>query len=232
MKRAERKGSGYGRILGLLLSVPMVTGGGTALGRPRGAAVGNPLPAVTVHVYNYAAVSDQTLEKGEKRAAHILRAAGIEVTWVNCNAATTDIRQDANCAPQAGPLSYDLRIAAHYRVRQGFNDGDSMGLAILPNLASVSFGRVAEIAKDAGVAPWELLGLAIAHEMGHLLLGSDSHSRTGIMRPNWGPDDYRRFAPDQWCFTPHQGEMIHRQIASAAQEQGIQKGAAGAFGVR
>jgi hypothetical protein len=33
------------------------------------------------------------------------------------------------------------------------------------------------------------LGHAMAHEIGHLLIGVNSHSDHGLMRPEWNPDE-------------------------------------------
>ncbi len=60
-------------------------------------------------------------------------------------------------------------------------------------LASVYYEYVERLAKFDG-ADFELpivLGCVIAHEIGHLLLGSDSHSRSGIMQARWGRDQLR-----------------------------------------
>ncbi len=47
-------------------------------------------------------------------------------------------------------------------------------------MATVFFHRVEAVTKGGPVAP--ALGNAIAHELGHLLLGRNAHSPTGIMR--------------------------------------------------
>ncbi len=37
-----------------------------------------------------------------------------------------------------------------------------------------------------------VLGTVMAHEMGHLLLGSNAHAVSGIMRDRWEDDELRR----------------------------------------
>ena len=64
-----------------------------------------------------------------------------------------------------------------------------MGVA-LGDLASVSHRRVREDANDFRVMPQVVLGPVLAHELGHLLLGPNSHSEKGIMRLRWQPEDY------------------------------------------
>ena len=47
----------------------------------------------------------------------------------------------------------------------------------------------------------EILGLTIAHELGHLLLGR-AHSLVGIMRARWGSNDWRLASENQLMFPP------------------------------
>jgi len=78
-------------------------------------------------------------------------------------------------------------------------------------LATVHADRVSWMASRAGIAPAVLLGLAIAHELGHLLLGS-SHTSDGIMRRNWTLNELRWSRPGDWQFTKEQITVlgIHR----------------------
>jgi len=44
-------------------------------------------------------------------------------------------------------------------------------------------------ARSGALSDGVLLGHAVAHEIGHLLLGPNSHTSGGIMRPVWRPCD-------------------------------------------
>ena len=67
-------------------------------------------------------------------------------------------------------------------------------------MATVFHDQVDAVARRTGVARSELLGRALAHEVGHLLLGVRGHSRTGIMRAVWTDDELTRDRPDDWVF--------------------------------
>ena len=58
----------------------------------------------------------------------------------------------------------------------------------------------------------QLLGLVIAHEIGHLLLPDHSHSKTGIMRAMWDEQDLRLAAHGELGFTPKQVELIRSEL--------------------
>lgn len=217
MKKALGERHGYGHILGLLLSVELMAGGGPALGHTRDGDENGRQLRINVRVYNYAQISDQDLGRGEKEAARIFRKTGVEVLWWNCYPATTDIHFHANCTPPMGPLNLVLRIFPDFAVVQGHTDGKIMGVAV-GNLASISFRLVREKAAAVRRAPSQLLGLVIAHELGHLLLGPDSHSKTGIMRSRWDREDFQGDPLVSFAFTPDQAQRIHTEVTKRVQE--------------
>jgi hypothetical protein len=78
-----------------------------------------------------------------------------------------------------------------------------MGTAIVDDdgpsvLASVYAATVADRSAKSGVPQPTILGRVIAHEIGHLLLGSNSHSAHGLMRASW---DVRWPHPSEWRFS-------------------------------
>jgi hypothetical protein len=60
--------------------------------------------------------------------------------------------------------------------------------------------------------PWlasgTVLGYVIAHEIGHVLEGVDHHSETGVMKAQWGIDEYRAMQVNLLRFTPLDAEWI------------------------
>jgi hypothetical protein len=87
-------------------------------------------------------------------------------------------------------------------------------------LASVSMLRIREEAAEYGVQPNEVLGPAIAHEIGHLLLGQQGHSPTGIMRARWRREDYGTAPLGAFKFNPKQAVQIRAEVGRRVQEQG------------
>ena len=69
--------------------------------------------------------------------------------------------------------------------------------------ATVYADRVSYMASRAAINPAVLLGRAIAHELGHLQLGS-GHSSAGIMRRSWTVNELRCSRPGDWQFTKEQ----------------------------
>ena len=69
-------------------------------------------------------------------------------------------------------------------------------------LATIFFDRVEWLARSADVPAGTVLARAIAHELGHLLLGATGHSRDGLMRAVWTRDELRRDRTRDWRFAP------------------------------
>jgi hypothetical protein len=57
-----------------------------------------------------------------------------------------------------------------------------------------------------------VLGYAMAHEMGHLVLPRSAHSPSGIMRPAWDGDD-RHIASGSLQFTAEQASAIRVKLS-------------------
>ncbi|MCP5112280.1 MAG: hypothetical protein GY953_15760 [bacterium] len=57
-----------------------------------------------------------------------------------------------------------------------------------------------------------ILGMVLAHEMGHLLLGTQSHSKTGVMRPRWSRLDLENAYFGRQRFTPRQVKRLQANV--------------------
>ena len=82
----------------------------------------------------------------------------------------------------------------------------SMGFSLVgiagtaPFLATVYVDRVEAVARGAGIDARTVLGLAIAHEIGHVLLNSNTHAPSGLMRADWSRNELRRKDAAAWHF--------------------------------
>jgi hypothetical protein len=78
--------------------------------------------------------------------------------------------------------------------------------------------HIEQKASSEGIDPAMLLGLAIAHEFGHLLLGPHAYSAKGIMRANWGHNDILNGARGQLRFIAEQTLRIRANVESRVME--------------
>jgi hypothetical protein len=174
-------------------------------------------PRINVRVHNYAQVSSEILTQAEVVAAEILGKAGVEITWTNCDPTRKDLGNPAGCNEFPGPTTLGVRILPQFGVFPG-TDKKTMGFA-LGDLASVSVRRVREEAAEFGVRPYEVLGPAIAHELGHLLLRQQGHSPSGIMRARWRREDYERAPRGAFRFTTEQAQSIRAEVSTRIRMQ-------------
>jgi hypothetical protein len=83
-------------------------------------------------------------------------------------------------------------------------------------LATIYVDRVAWLSAQAGpraaVDGPTLLGYAIAHEVGHLLLGTNAHDAAGLMRAIWSRAQLQRNDPADWQFTTGESLAMGRSL--------------------
>jgi hypothetical protein len=65
---------------------------------------------------------------------------------------------------------------------------------------------------DRQVSKAQILGHAIAHEVGHLLLNQQVHSAYGIMRGAWSFADFREMTSGMLLFTSQQVEFLLAEV--------------------
>jgi len=86
-------------------------------------------------------------------------------------------------------------------------------------LASVFIDRVQRLARDLGIDDRILLGRAIAHELGHLLLGTSSHG-SGLMREVWSQEELLGTRRGDWVLDPLDISAIRDRLTRRGQRDG------------
>jgi len=217
------------------LSVGLVLASGlTGLGHAAAAASSETSPAITIHVRNYAGVAPKILTEAEEVATGIFRKAGMETRWADIVLTTENDRENSADHPASTLAGIQLSILPREMSdRSGLPD-NVMGLApgtgpdrsmvyvfdskvdILywSMLSAYSSGHL-----DRQVSKAQILGHAIAHELGHLLLNQQVHSEHGIMRGEWGFEDWRDAAYGIVLFTRQQAEVLRADVRRRSTRQ-------------
>ena len=175
------------------------------------AADNDPSPTITVQIYNYSQASPAVLAGAEREAGRILGAAGLRAVWLECPVGPSTTSPQGPC--EKAPDATDLRLRVLAAPVQNKFQDTVFGFAVHPVLASVYYEYAMRRAKsdDAEFEVPIILGCAIAHELGHLLLGSNSHSDAGIMQPRWEPDQFRQLMMGTLLFTTAQSKLMREQ---------------------
>jgi hypothetical protein len=78
------------------------------------------------------------------------------------------------------------------------------------------YDRIEEVALSVPPGVARILGNALAHELGHVLLGSAQHSQNGIMKAVWSKADYRYLAARPLEFLPHEAVVLREEVSRRA----------------
>jgi hypothetical protein len=169
-------------------------------------------PAIRVRVDSYTPATTAVLAGAEREAARILGAAGLRTVWLDCpNGPSPAVSQDP-CQQPLETTDIVLRVVSE-STQNKFQD-TVFGFSVQPVLATVYYEYPMRLAKrDESVFELPvILGCVIAHEIGHLLLGPDSHSGSGIMQPNWERKQVRQAMTGGLLFTPAQAKHIQAEV--------------------
>lgn len=173
--------------------------------------------SVVIRTYTQPA-SAGDMRTARQIASAILGRAGIQAFWLEC-ALPGAVTADDPCTQPLKRNELLVRIlaagSADRRPR-----ADTLGFAFVDvdagtgSLATVYADRVAMMAQEAGIASAELLGRTVAHEIGHLLLGTNQHAPHGLMRASWSGADLRRNRATQWLFGSQEAEVMRQGLAN------------------
>jgi hypothetical protein len=206
----------------------------TGLSQTEEAASSETSPAITIHVHNYAGVAPKTMAEAEEVATGIFRKAGVQTRWAD-TVLTAQNDQENSVDHPARTLA-DIQVSIFPRVmsdRSGLPN-NVMGLApgngpdrkivyIFESSVEARFwkllGARCSGRMDRQVSKAQILGHAIAHEVGHLLLNQQVHSAHGIMRGEWGLTEFRSATLGLLLFMPEQAEILRADVRRRNSQQ-------------
>jgi len=205
---------------GFLLAVGLPEIGTTTLAQPAERKL-----TINLYVYNYAQVPENILSEAENQAGEIFRKIGVKTLWVQVPFISGEKQLEFLSRRSQNSSALDLRISIPRPLtvktmekHLGVPDhvlGLSMYSKDKPgHLAYVFYHRVEEFvqARNLHEHKARILGLAMAHEIGHLLLPLHSHSSRGVMRATWDREDFELAARGNLDFTPKQAELIRSEV--------------------
>ena len=161
---------------------------------------------IVIRSYNNAGVPAADLAAAKVHTESVLQQAGLNIVWVDCWAGGR--HRPADEAPRCQePVGGDVVLRLQETRATDRSKFVSMGFSLVktagatPFLSTVYVDRAASVARVASTDPRRVLGLAIAHEIGHVLLNSNTHSSAGLMRADWSRNELRRKDEAGWNFT-------------------------------
>jgi hypothetical protein len=170
------------------------------------------------YIYNSSPASEEMVARAEGVATDIFTPAGFRVRWVSCGSAT----MGPGCNGPWEPTSLRVRI-----IRKRYDDypGEALGYAAAGSKDLVIFYETVQILARSAITladSHEILGITLAHEIGHLLLGPGHHSATGLMRADWSRADLEDAAKGRLQFSKEQARRMRAEIRRRARvESGL-----------
>jgi len=170
---------------------------------PRSLSARTLLDSLVIRVYDLASLDVSARVEAVDEARGILAEAGLPAEWRDCGALVSP----GPCFGGTDTLTVRIvREPTGAVQREPGERRQALGYSVIDvarrtgALATIYMDRVEQTARGAGADVTTLLGRAIAHEVGHLLLRSNEHSERGLMRAVWTEREMARNTPKDWVF--------------------------------
>jgi hypothetical protein len=174
-----------------------------------------------VSVFNDAQVPLSVLQSAESRAQAVFGQAGISLTWLDCGT-PGHWHTELGCLDVAFPNHLSVRLVtgkqtgSHDIFGQSFLNEHGEGNYANVYVTPLSSAKALEVIREG-----DLLGCIVVHELGHLLLGKNSHSTEGLMRAKWEVWELREAARGNLLFTKSESERMRvRYFSAVARAEG------------
>jgi hypothetical protein len=209
--RARWTGWTTGVALGILVA------SGCAMSRS--ARGGENTDNIVVAVFNYAGLPPETLMLAEAQASKIYEKAGIQMDWRELSIPAEGRMLPTVDRPAVRPVAY-MKLVADAAIMAEHPSLDTFGFA-LGNQVYVFADRVLEAyGRDTSQCPLHtIFGHIMAHEIGHVLLGQNSHALKGIMTPRLGAWEFWQMQMGALSFVPEQAEKMRKRIRAQQPDQ-------------
>jgi hypothetical protein len=148
-------------------------------------------PKLAILVFDFAQVDQSVLLSARRVATEIFNESGIKTEWFNCHTSL-------DCDLQADRAQFRLiiqsqvgKVVRDRSQARDLTDSHALGFAIPCKttdsacLFYIFYSPINSLASQYGASSGCILGQVMVHEIGHSLLGTDAHSRTGIMQPRF-----------------------------------------------
>ena len=179
-------------------------------------AEGDEARAVSIRIHDYAHIQDAELARAQEVVSGMYGAIGVRTDWLEPLQQSEGVF-DGACAPDCKPSDLMVIILTSAMANRGVIPDSIVGFAAAERggggrIAYVIYDRVRDMARGTVADDMRMMGIVMAHEIGHLLLTDHSHSDGGLMRGNWQPSEFRSPRPSDLDFSALQAGEIRRTV--------------------
>ncbi len=178
-----------------------------AAGLPVGSSAQPLAPAVLVMLQNDAGVPSEVAARAQAEVVRLCGLIGVEVAWV------TEVPEPGRRVRVVSLVTWEpaddaipesvLGLTYANRERRGYR-------------AYVFWQRVERATQKFTASLYNLLAVAIAHELGHMLMPDGSHAKRGLMEAPWNSAHLRSASAGLLVFSAETAALIRRGVIDEA----------------
>ncbi len=181
--------------------------------------VSAPPAALQVQVYDYTGLNAAALSEFVARTQRILTIAGVSVEVDACPPGGR-----TPCEGRQGSFKQVvLRVVAQAPANRKNGRWRHLGQSIANHeggtYATLYLNLAEEEAAETNLSTALVLSHAAAHEVGHLLLGTQAHTPGGLMKARWVSEDFQAMAQNRLRFSAQQCGELHRRFGAGQQTE-------------
>jgi hypothetical protein len=149
---------------------------------------------------------------------NVCATRGAATVWVECPLSSADFERYPGCQQEMRTTDFVVRLLTASRASRTPVSNEPLGFAQhCPDsgrgcVANIFYAKVDELASLKGGGSARILGHAMAHEVGHLLLGENAHSCSGVMRGVWSLEDLEFMSWSELTFTPRKSIATNQRL--------------------
>ncbi|HYP09714.1 MAG TPA: hypothetical protein VER03_26050 [Bryobacteraceae bacterium] len=170
---------------------------------------------VRIRLYNLSGVSASDLDQARAEVSQIYSATGITFQWEEGDPEAAEARRvdfSARRSAETRTTRPAVIVARIVEKAPPAPKGPSLGLALPFGRTGVHVtmykDNIAAVSQSQHVSFAKVLGHALAHEIGHMLMTDLGHSPAGLMRATWGPAEYRSMVTTGLRFAPREVQEL------------------------
>jgi hypothetical protein len=189
-----------------------------------------PVTPLIIRIYDAPPLATTETNEALAEAKAILTAAGFAPEWLMCQPQVTP---GGRCALPLSAAELAVRVVTAPAVSGPIGRTPlPLGYSLVDvqtqsgALATIYLDRVRWLASAADARVPMLLGRAIVHEIGHLLLGHQAHSRGGVMRAVWTREAIYRSRAADWRFSGQEAQRMREAVTLRSAKEKLAKHAA------
>jgi hypothetical protein len=183
-----------------------------------------PSTSINLTVYNVADVPMDVVRDAESEISSMFAAADFDFQWQHREPETPVRRELDN--PMESALAHASETCSSgdaYSIVVQFTErfprqyrptaiAFSLPFARAGVRVTVFYDRVRTLARNVGLRQDRVLAAMLGHEIGHVLIGTDSHFDTGLMRKTWEIGDLASLNGAMPALSGIETRLMHRRI--------------------